>query len=197
VHPLPTQQPQNDPKLVEHHERQGNSAAEPAGDPELPALKPPSQFDLVDCGLKPDGANGARPAAIARRRNLGVAHGAADAALEAIMHRRRTEGSVDFVEGGLHRGAVHDVEYQRLRTNVNSPVDIPRKFFMMRTMTITAKQIKTARQRAGETQEQFSKRFGVDRSTLAGWEANGAPRDGTAPRLIERVLFELAQQAAE
>ncbi len=57
---------------------------------------------------------------------------------------------------------------------------------------ITAADIRAARARADETQEQIGIRFGVDRSTVSAWEKNGPPSEGTARILIERVLADLA-----
>lgn len=56
-----------------------------------------------------------------------------------------------------------------------------------------------------ETQDVFARRFGVDRSTYTDWENHGPPKKGSAPKLIERVLADMAfefahrqrQQAAE
>ena len=62
---------------------------------------------------------------------------------------------------------------------------------------ITAGHLKTARKSVSETQEAFARRFGVDRSTLAGWEKDGPPKEGTAPVLIERILAELGQLPTE
>lgn len=53
---------------------------------------------------------------------------------------------------------------------------------------ITSKALKTARERARETQEQFAKRFGVDQSTYSRWEKAGPPKKGPARRSIEREL---------
>lgn len=68
-------------------------------------------------------------------------------------------------------------------------------------MQITGAQIRAARQHVGETQAEFGRRFGIDKSTLSLWESGGPPQEGTAPVLIERILAELGQlpteQAAE
>ena len=58
----------------------------------------------------------------------------------------------------------------------------------------TAADLRRARDRADETQAQFCRRFGIDRSTYTGWEKHGPPKEGTAPLLIEYVLAELSQQ---
>jgi DNA-binding transcriptional regulator YiaG len=55
-------------------------------------------------------------------------------------------------------------------------------------MTISAADIRAARARVDETQSQFAKRFGVDRSTVAFWEKAGLPKKGTAPILIEQEI---------
>lgn len=60
--------------------------------------------------------------------------------------------------------------------------------------------IKRARQRLGESQAAFAKRFGVNQSTLQRWETGGVTESGTARIAIEYVLAELAcssSQAAE
>ena len=65
---------------------------------------------------------------------------------------------------------------------------------------ITAADIRAVRARLDETQQQFGARFGVDRSTIAGWEKNGIPEEGTARVLAHRIFMELGQlptQAAE
>lgn len=67
----------------------------------------------------------------------------------------------------------------------------------MLCMAKTTALLKRARLRVDETQEEFACRFGIDRSTYAGWENYGPPQQGTAAVLIERVLAELAVQAAE
>jgi DNA-binding transcriptional regulator YiaG len=61
---------------------------------------------------------------------------------------------------------------------------------------VTAEQIKTAREKvAKESQEAFSRRFGVDQSTIARWEADGPPTRGAGKMAIERVLSELTETA--
>lgn len=62
---------------------------------------------------------------------------------------------------------------------------------------ITANDLQYARKAAGETQEQFSQRFGVIRTTYTRWEKDGPPTAGTAYALIERVLAELAVARSE
>lgn len=62
---------------------------------------------------------------------------------------------------------------------------------------VTAADIRAARARLDETQEQFSLRFGVDRSTIAKWEDFGPPWQGTARLLIERVLADLVKPSPE
>ena len=58
---------------------------------------------------------------------------------------------------------------------------------------VTAADIRAARARIDETQEQFGSRFGVDRSTVSTWESKGPPSEGTARILIERILADLGQ----
>jgi transcriptional regulator with XRE-family HTH domain len=55
--------------------------------------------------------------------------------------------------------------------------------------------IRAARKRLGETQEQFAKRFGVDRATISRWEASGIPHKGPGRALMVRVLAELRLSA--
>ena len=66
---------------------------------------------------------------------------------------------------------------------------------------ITATDLKRARTRRGETQEQFAAHFGVKRTTIVNWESKGPPTTGIAPSAIARVLAELRdktpQEAAE
>lgn len=56
---------------------------------------------------------------------------------------------------------------------------------------VTADAVKSARERLGESQEAFAKRFGVDQSTVHRWETDGVPQRGTTPMAVERVLAEL------
>jgi DNA-binding transcriptional regulator YiaG len=62
---------------------------------------------------------------------------------------------------------------------------------------ITADDIRRARQRAGESQAEFAKRFRVNQSTLHRWETDGITARGTAELAIEHVLSELAVRHAE
>lgn len=55
---------------------------------------------------------------------------------------------------------------------------------------ITGPTILDLRKSLGESQTTFGRRFGVDQSTVAGWERKGAPRRGAARILIERLLKE-------
>ncbi len=64
-------------------------------------------------------------------------------------------------------------------------------------MQITGADIRAARRRVGESQTEFGKRLGVDKSTVSLWESGGPPQEGTAPVLIERVLAELGHQPTE
>ena len=59
---------------------------------------------------------------------------------------------------------------------------------------ITAYDIKKARTRLGESQHAFSKRFGVDQSTVHRWETRGLPKGGTSPMIVARLLSELKIQ---
>ena len=60
----------------------------------------------------------------------------------------------------------------------------------------TAADIRAARARINETQEQFGNRFGVTRWTIALWEDSGPPLTGPATILLDRVLAELERQKA-
>jgi DNA-binding transcriptional regulator YiaG len=53
--------------------------------------------------------------------------------------------------------------------------------------------IKNARERIGESQEDFAKRFGIDQATLSRWETTGVPERGPGRKIVERVLFELRE----
>ena len=67
------------------------------------------------------------------------------------------------------------------------------KRYAIRIITgmVTADTIKQSRQRVGESQADFAKRFGVDQSTIHRWETQGPPRNGTASLIIKRVISEL------
>jgi DNA-binding transcriptional regulator YiaG len=56
---------------------------------------------------------------------------------------------------------------------------------------ISAYDIKKARIRLGESQHAFSKRFGVDQSTVHRWETRGLPEGGTSRLIVARMLAEL------
>jgi DNA-binding transcriptional regulator YiaG len=60
---------------------------------------------------------------------------------------------------------------------------------------ITAADVKRARKRRRETQEEFSHHFGVGRTTILNWERR-LPRRGPSQALAERVLAELSEQAS-
>jgi DNA-binding transcriptional regulator YiaG len=57
----------------------------------------------------------------------------------------------------------------------------------------TSEQIKTARERLGETQAQFGARFGVDQSTVHRWETKGLPDYGPTRMVVERLLSSLSK----
>lgn len=59
---------------------------------------------------------------------------------------------------------------------------------------MTGHDIRKARWRAKETQEQFAKRCGVKRNTISQWETDGPPGEGAARALLERVLAEIAAE---
>ncbi len=60
---------------------------------------------------------------------------------------------------------------------------------------ITGDDIKTARERLGESQAEFAKRFGVDQSAVSRWEVFGIPSRGTTQAIVERVLAEIIEDA--
>lgn len=60
---------------------------------------------------------------------------------------------------------------------------------------ITGDAIRAARERVGESQADFARRFGVDQSIVSRWETKGVPERGPAQALIERVLAELSEAA--
>lgn len=65
---------------------------------------------------------------------------------------------------------------------------------------ITGSDIRAARERAGESQEQFARRFDVNQATVARWEKSGPPARGPARRAIESALAEIGvgpREAAE
>jgi DNA-binding XRE family transcriptional regulator len=62
---------------------------------------------------------------------------------------------------------------------------------------ITATDLKRARTRRGETQEQFAAHFGVGRTTILNWETKGPPATGTAPHFIAQVLAKLRDKAPQ
>lgn len=57
--------------------------------------------------------------------------------------------------------------------------------------------IRKARELVGETQAQFAARFGVVQSTIAEWEANGAPKRGPARIVLEREIAKIQQAFGE
>lgn len=59
---------------------------------------------------------------------------------------------------------------------------------------ITPDQIKKARQRLGESQATFAKRFGVDQSTLHRWETEGLPGRGPSQVAVEHVLNDISEK---
>ncbi len=58
---------------------------------------------------------------------------------------------------------------------------------------VTGQQVKDARERLGESQEQFAERFHVDQTTVHRWETKGVPDRGTARVAIENLLRQLEQ----
>ena len=60
---------------------------------------------------------------------------------------------------------------------------------------VTGEHIRAARERVGESQAEFGKRFGVDQSAISRWETQGLPSRGPAEAIVERVLAELKEAA--
>lgn len=56
---------------------------------------------------------------------------------------------------------------------------------------ITASEIQEARRKVAESQEAFSRRFGVDQSTIHRWETSGPPRQKVVQEGIRRVLSDI------
>lgn len=59
----------------------------------------------------------------------------------------------------------------------------------------TAKQIRSARAKLGESQTAFAARFRVDQSTIARWETYGPPERGPAAVVVEHLLNNLNSQS--
>lgn len=57
--------------------------------------------------------------------------------------------------------------------------------------------IRKARELVGESQAQFGRRFGVDQSTVARWEAEGSPGRGSASVLIDREIAAIGKDHAD
>lgn len=51
------------------------------------------------------------------------------------------------------------------------------------------------RQRLGESQGQFAKRFGVHQTTVLDWEYDGVPKRGTTAAYVESILATLPKSA--
>jgi DNA-binding transcriptional regulator YiaG len=62
---------------------------------------------------------------------------------------------------------------------------------------MTAKQLKAMRDRLGESQEAFARRFGVARTTLLRWETDGPPTFGPTSAHIASVLADLSIKLAQ
>jgi transcriptional regulator with XRE-family HTH domain len=54
-----------------------------------------------------------------------------------------------------------------------------------------AQAIRALRERLGDTQEDFAKRFGVERTTVTMWEKNGTPKAGSGRNHCDRIISEL------
>lgn len=56
---------------------------------------------------------------------------------------------------------------------------------------ITGELIREARERLGESQAKFAKRFGVVQSVVSRWESFGIPSNGSSKALVKRVLADI------
>ena len=61
---------------------------------------------------------------------------------------------------------------------------------------ITGKDIFRHRDRLGETQAEFARRFNVNQGTISRWERDELAIEGIAAVAVEYVLAELSRQAA-
>ncbi len=50
------------------------------------------------------------------------------------------------------------------------------------------RKLRKERERLGESQDEFAKRFGVDQATISRWENNAVPPRGSSLKLIQIVL---------
>lgn len=57
---------------------------------------------------------------------------------------------------------------------------------------IDPSKVKAVRERLGESQESFARRFGVNQSTVQRWETRGLPNSGTARIAVEQLMTRLA-----
>ena len=81
----------------------------------------------------------------------------------------------------------------------NALVNMPLAFIsalMHHGGMISGKDIRKHRDRLGETQTQFARRFNVNQSTVARWESGDLDIAGIAEVAVEYVLAELSRQAA-
>lgn len=60
---------------------------------------------------------------------------------------------------------------------------------------ISAENIKLTRERLGESQEVFGRRFGVDQSTVHRWETEGVSTRGATRIAVGHILATLDQPA--
>lgn len=56
---------------------------------------------------------------------------------------------------------------------------------------MTGEKIRQARERVGESQAAFGRRFGVDQSTVHRWENLGPPKSGAARKALEREILSI------
>jgi DNA-binding transcriptional regulator YiaG len=61
---------------------------------------------------------------------------------------------------------------------------------------ISGARIKRLRERLGESQAEFARRFRVDQSTVHRWEIAGGPARGPAALAVEQIIRELECEAA-
>lgn len=67
---------------------------------------------------------------------------------------------------------------------------------MIDDFVITGYDLLELRTQLGETQAQFAKRFGVGRTTIIGWEANGPPQSGPTAHWVRLVCTRLKKKEA-
>lgn len=62
-------------------------------------------------------------------------------------------------------------------------------------MQITAELLRNTRNRLGETQAVFAKRFACDQATIHRWETDGPPQSGLSAKAIGMVMAEIEAES--